>query len=249
MAIEKGDFIRIDYTGTVVETGDVFETTSQDIAEEVGIYDEKKKYKPFAVIVGAGFLLPALEEAIIGLDVGDNKKMTLEPEQAFGERNPELIQLFPMKEFKKQGITPVPGMTINSSGYPGKILTVSGGRVKVDFNNPLAGKALDYDITITEIIEDNEERVKSVIELQSSQNIDLDKTSVEFDEDTIKIKLDEMSRFDNEKSVMDITMERHRIAKSLYDNLPYEHVQFIDEFSKPEESDEEEEEIEENSEE
>lgn len=230
MAIKEGDFVEIEFTGKVEETGEIFDTTSQDIAEEEGIFVEQKKYGPITIIVGANHLLPAIEEAIIGLDTGDSKNLTLEPEKAFGERDPGLVQLFPMKEFKKQGMTPVPGMIISAEGQQGKVLTVNGGRVKVDFNNALAGKTLNYDINIAGIVEDETEKVKSMVGFHySSQNMDLDKVEVEFEDKIIKIKLDEITRFD-QKSYMDVTLERYRISKDLYENLPYEKVQFIDEF-------------------
>ena len=230
MAIEKGDFVQIEFTGKVEETGEIFDTTSQDIAEEANIFNDKKVYGPITIIVGANHLLPAIEEAIIGLDVGDSKNLTLGPEDAFGERDPSLIQLFPVKDFKKQGMTPVPGMIISAEGQQGKVLTVNGGRVKVDFNNALAGKTLNYDISISDIVENETDKVKNMVKFHyGGQNIDYDKTEVEFDDDIIRIKLDEITKFD-QRSFMDITFERHRIAKDLYDNLPYEKVQFVDEF-------------------
>ncbi len=58
-------------------------------------------------------------------------------------------------------MNPVPGMKISSNGSTGKILTVNGGRVKVDFNHELAGKDLIYDVEVTEIIDDVEEKLKA----------------------------------------------------------------------------------------
>ena len=230
MAIEKGDFVQLEFTGKVDETGEIFDTTSQDIAEEADIYNDKKVYGPITIIVGANHLLPAIEEAIIGLNTGDSKNLTLDPEDAFGERDPNLVQLFPVKDFKKQGMTPVPGMIISAEGQQGRILTVNGGRVKVDFNNALAGKTLNYDISISNIIEDETDKVKNMVKFHyGGQNIDYDKTEVEFDGDVIKIKLDEITKFD-QRGYMDVTFERHRIAKDLYENLPYEKVQFVEEF-------------------
>ena len=133
-----------------------------------------------------------------------------------------MIQLVPMKEFRKQGMNPMPGMKIQSEGATGKILTVNGGRVKVDFNHELAGKDLIYDVEVTEIIEDEEEKIKSMIELHySNPNV---------------------SKFD-QQSYMDITFARFRIAKDIWDNIEeITKVNFVDEFEKREESDDEEDE-------
>ncbi len=55
-------------------------------------------------------------------------------------------------------MTPHVGMELTSEGHKGRVLTVSGGRVKVDFNHDLAGKNLEYSIVISDIIEDDEEK-------------------------------------------------------------------------------------------
>ena len=232
MAIENGDFVKIEFTGKIEETGDVFDTTSQDVAEEAGILNEEKEYGPIPIVVGGQHLLPAIDEAVIGMEKGESKQVTVDPENGFGHRDSNLVQLIPMKEFKKQGMTPYPGMKITAEGQTGKILTVNGGRVKVDFNHELAGKTVDYDLTIADVIEDETEKVKSMITLHYAYpNMDVDKTEVEFEGDTIKIKLDEITHFD-QKSYMDITFARYRISKDLYENMPYEKVQFVDEFEK-----------------
>lgn len=142
MAINNGDFVRLNFTGKIKENDEIFDTTFEDVAKEAGLFDENKEYKPIPIIVGGNHLLPAIEEAIVGLEAGDSKTIEIDSENAFGPRNKQLIQLIPMKEFKRQGMTPVPGMKITSEGSTGKILTVNGGRVKVDFNHELAGKDL-----------------------------------------------------------------------------------------------------------
>ena len=243
MAIDNGDFVRVNFTGKIKETDDVFDTTYDEIAQEAGIFEENKTYKPIPIVVGGNHLLPAIEEAIIGLDEGDRKTIEVDSENAFGARDPSLIQLVPMREFKKQGMTPYPGMKIQSEGTTGKILTVNGGRVKVDFNHELAGRDLVYDVEVTEIIEDEEEKIKSMIELHySNPNVDIDKTEIDIEDGVANIKLDEMSKFD-QQSYMDITFARFRIAKDIWDNVDgITKVNFVDAFEKKEETEDEEDE-------
>ena len=217
MAIDNGDFVRVNFTGKIKETEDVFDTTYDEVAQEAGIFEENKTYKAIPIVVGGNHLLPAIEEAIIGLEEGDKKTIEVDSENAFGPRDPSLIQLVPMREFKKQNMTPFPGMKIQSEGATGKILTVNGGRVRVDFNHELAGRDLVYDVEVTEIIEDDEEKIKSMI-------------------------LDEMSKFD-QQSYMDITFARFRIAKDIWDNIEeITKVNFVDAFEKKEEAEDEEDE-------
>ena len=240
MAVDNGDFVRVNFTGKVKDTEEVFDTTYDEVAQEVGLFDENKTYKPIPIVVGGNHLLPAIEEAIIGLEEGETKHVEVDADKAFGPRDPKMVQLVPMKEFKKQGMTPFPGMKIQSEGNTGKILTVNGGRIKVDFNHELAGKDLVYDVEVTEIIADEEEKIKSMIELHySNPNMDIEKTEIDIVDGVANIKLDEMAKFD-QKSYMDVTFARFRIAKDIWDNIDeITKVNFVDEFEKKEEADEE----------
>lgn len=242
MAINNGDFVRLNFTGKVQENDEIFDTTFEDVAKEADLFIENKEYKPIPIIVGGNHLLPAIEEAIVGLEEGDSKTIEVDSEHAFGPRNRNFIQLIPMKEFKKQGMTPVPGMRITSDGNTGKILTVNGGRVKVDFNHELAGKDLSYDVEVVEIIDNDEDKVKSMIELHyPAPNMDIDKTIVEFDGDVVNITLDEITKFD-QNPYMDATFARFKVAKDIWENTDFEKVNFIDSFEKKQEEDEDEEE-------
>lgn len=240
MAIKDGNFIKLEFTGKVKETGDVFDTTNEEVATRAGIHVENKDYGPIPIVVGGNHLLKAIDVAVIGMSVGDSKEIEVSPENGFGERDANLIQLIPMKEFKKQGMTPHVGMELTSEGHKGRVLTISGGRVRVDFNHNLAGKNLEYNIVISDIIEDDEEKIKSMIQLHYSYpNMDLDKTEIKIYGDKVSIKLDEITRFD-QKSYMDITFARFRIAKDIWNNMDFEKVEFIDEFEKKVEEKEEE---------
>lgn len=242
MAIKDGDFVRVNFTGKIKENDEVFDTTYDEIAQEAEIFDENKTYKPIPIVVGGNHLLPAIEKEIVGLDAGDRKTVEVDSDNGFGPRDPKAIQLIPMKEFKKQGMTPYPGMRISAEGGEGRILTVNGGRVKVDFNHPLAGKDLIYDVEVTEIIEDNDEKIKSMVELHySNPNVDLDKTEISIDDGVVSIQLDEMAKFD-QQSYMDITFARFRIAKDIWENIDeVTKVNFVDAFEKREESSDDEE--------
>ena len=145
-----------------------------------------------------------------------------------------------MKEFKRQSMTPVPGMKITSEGSTGKILTVNGGRVKVDFNHELAGKDLIFDVDVTEIIDNDKDKIKSMIELHyAAPNMDINKTVIDIDGDVVNITLDDVAKFD-QKSYMDVTFARFRIAKDIWENMDFEKVNFVDSFEKKQEEDEEE---------
>ena len=146
IAMKKDDFVRINFEGKIKETGKVF-----DSGKSVGI------------VVGGGYVLPGLDESLLQMNVGEKKNMDVEPKKAFGERDQSLVHTVPEAEFKKHGTTPTPGMTIEADNRRGRVMSVSSGRVKIDFNHPLAGKVLNYNVEIIEKIEKPEEKIKAIV--------------------------------------------------------------------------------------
>jgi len=170
--MEKGDVIRINYIGRL-ENGEIFDLTYEDVAKKEKVHSSHIKYKPVPVIVGAGFVIPGVDNAIKGMKVNDKKSITVQPKEGFGERDPKLIHVVPQNTFKDQKVEPRQGMIVDFSGMKGRIQSVTGGRVRVDFNNPLAGKTLKYDIEIVEKIDDPVEKVKGVFEFFGFYGIDI----------------------------------------------------------------------------
>jgi len=167
--MKKGDFVKVSFTGRA--DGMVIDTTEEDVAKKEGVYDSKREYKPIAVVVGEGMILPGMDKALEDLTVGKSKKVKLKPAEAFGERDPKMVQLVPIREFKKQNINPVPGMVMNIEGRPAKIQAVSGGRVRVDFNHLLAGKEVDYDIKVVGEAKTDKEKVTYLAEKNFRQDV------------------------------------------------------------------------------
>lgn len=241
MPIDDKDFVKLNYTGKVKETGEVFDTTYEDVAEEAGIKNENKEYHPMVLAVGSTQLIPRLHDEIKGLDVGDKKTVEVPCEEAFGKRDPKKIQLIPMREFKKQNIKPFVGMPLTLEGEPGIVRTVDGGRVRVDFNHELAGKDIVYDLEIVDTIDDDVEKIKGLIEVYyGNPNLDLEKTDVVIEDGIAKITLDKLAGFE-QRSVQEVTLSKFRVSREIYENIDeITKVQFIDEFEEPEEEEPEE---------
>ena len=113
--------------------------------------------------LGEGMFLPAIDEFLIGKNLG-KYEITLEPEKAFGKRDAKLIQLLPESVFRQHQVRPIAGYVFNFDGKLAKILSVNGGRVRVDFNNPLAGKTVKYNLEVKRVVEKVEEKVKALNE-------------------------------------------------------------------------------------
>ncbi len=164
--MEKKSIIQVDFTGKDLSTGLVFDTTIREIAEREGIFDahSNRRYGPMTVILGKGEMHKALEEEIEKMNLGEQKKIVLVPEKAFGERKPKNIAVMPLKNFLDNKMNPFPGMVFEANGMHGKVQSVSGGRVRVDFNHPLAGKTLEYEIKLIKEITDKKEAIAALYE-------------------------------------------------------------------------------------
>ncbi len=162
MNIQKGDFIEVDFTGKIKD-GEIFDSTLKEELDKLH-HDHEIKAKPFVFCLGQGMFLESLDNFLIGKEIGKEYEIELEPEHAFGKRISSLIQKIPIKIFAEQKINPVPGIVFNFDGRAGKILTVSGGRVIVDFNHSLAGKTIIYKIQVLRKITDLNEKIKALNE-------------------------------------------------------------------------------------
>jgi len=157
MVFKKKDFIKIEFTG-MVKDGDVFDSNIKKDLEKSGI---KGEAKPFIFCLGEGMFIKGVDEFLIGKDIG-KYEIQLKPEDAFGKRDPKLIEMLPIKVFIQHEINPIPGVMLNFDGRIAKILTVSGGRVMVDFNNPLSGRELKYKIEVLGKVENQKEKINAL---------------------------------------------------------------------------------------
>ena len=162
MALREHDFVEIEYTGKIKESGEVFDTTDAKVAKEHGIFDKAALFGPVTVCLGEGFVLHGLEERLIGKELGEHD-IDLTAEEGFGKKSAKLIQLVPTAKFTKQEIVPTPGLQINVDGMLGTVRTVTGGRTIVDFNHPLSGKELLYKVKILRSVTDEQEKANAIL--------------------------------------------------------------------------------------
>lgn len=156
--MKEGDFVELNYTGKTSE-GHIFDTTDDKVAKENGL-NPQATYKPITICLGQSQILPGLDKALIGKDIGKHS-VELEAVDAFGKKNAKLIQLVPLSKFKKDNVNPFPGMQVNIDNQMAIIKRVSGGRVLVDFNHPLAGIDVAYDIEVLREVTDTKEKVEA----------------------------------------------------------------------------------------
>ncbi len=145
--VEPGQVVKIDYEGTF-DDGTVFDTT--------------KGKQPFAFLVGSGQVLPAFEKAITGMRQGSSKKVKLKPADAYGEADPKKQVELPKEKVLvgananlKEGATIFVTRTFpdgRTAQAPVKITKITDKGVIVDYNHPLAGKTLTFNVKVLEIV-------------------------------------------------------------------------------------------------
>ena len=226
--IEKGDIVWIDYEGWILNpdgSRTLFDTTREEIAKKEDKHDEKKMYSEFPIIVGNGRVLPGLDEALLVAEIGKDLELTIPPEKGAGERDPKLVELHPMREFLRQEIDPHVGMEVSLTGRRGTITQVTGGRVRVDFNNPLAGRTLLYRYIVTKKAFGTEERLRAILEMDYGLP---ERFQITIDHGTADIVVPDVCKTDERWFV-----SKFRVVADFRDFLGLEKIRFVEEYTKP----------------
>jgi len=205
--MQENDFIIVNYSAKIRETNREF-----DKADNI------------PMIIKQGYVLKGLEEALKQMSVGDKKTIEIAPERGFGNRDFKLIKLVSIAEFRRHGTKPVPGMFIEADNRRGRVLSVSGGRVRIDFNHPLAGRTLVYNVEIKQKIESIEDKIKSLIQIY--MKVDKSKINVLIKEKQVDIDVPPLIN----------SLFKKKIADDVMKILGFEKVRFIETFEKPKEN-------------
>lgn len=138
--VKEGDAVSVHYTGKLPD-GTVF--------------DSSREREPLQVKVGAGEVIPGFEQGLVGMEVGDNKTVTLTPDEAYGYRREDLIVDVDANQFP-ENIKPRIGQRLQVRQPDGSLVNVQitgieDGTVTLDANHPLAGETLIFDIELVAI--------------------------------------------------------------------------------------------------
>lgn len=155
MTIASGDSVTIEYTGRL-QDGTVFDTSRRDVADEVGLTEAQpeREYGPLTVEVGDSEVIEGLEDALVGMESGDEQTVTLPPEKAYGEPTDERVIEYETANFREmlQGEEPAEGMHVQGQqGAIGEVVHVDEENVEVDFNHELAGETLEFEVEVVEV--------------------------------------------------------------------------------------------------
>lgn len=133
--VKEGDKVKIEYAVSV---------------KDGAVFDKSKPGKPLEFTVGSNQMPHGLDQAVIGMKLRESKKITVEPKDAYGNRNEDLVMKF-LKADLPESFEPKIGMAIKLQGIGGTIINVDETNVYLDGNHPLAGKDVVFDIRIVGI--------------------------------------------------------------------------------------------------
>ncbi|MFQ6012199.1 MAG: FKBP-type peptidyl-prolyl cis-trans isomerase [Thermoplasmata archaeon] len=229
-SIKVGNLVYLEYDGWIETPGgppQLFDTTDEARAKENDLFEEKRSYGPLPVLVGGGRLMEGLEAAILDAKVGEEKEVVIPPDKGMGERDPKLVELFPLREFHRQDIEPKPGMEVRIRNRTGTVQAVTAGRVRVDFNNPLAGRTLRYKFNVLKKVKAAKAKVKAIIEMDYGPSDDF---RIKVEKGKAAIVLPDTAKVDEAWFV-----NKFRVVSDLREHAGLKTIQFVEEYTTPKE--------------
>jgi peptidylprolyl isomerase len=169
-----------------------------------------------------------LDEALTGLEPGKASTIELSPEKGYGVRDPKKVKLVPLRKFTAEGMTPVPGLQVNIDGKSAQIRSVGAGRVQVDYNPPLAGRTLIYDITVEKVIDSEDEKIRNLVH-KRIPSVDQQKFDVKVENAKLAVEVPEDAFF-----LEGLQVAKRTITADVEKFLPHiETLTFLENFKKP----------------
>src|SRR4030043_214978 len=128
--IKAGDIVIAEFEGWIQDSNELFDTTSEALAKEKEIFNDKMTYGAQPLIVGKGRIFSGLDESILKAEVGKDYEIVIPPEKAAGPRDAKLVELHPMREFLKQEIEPRVGLEVTVKNKPAIISAYPASRAR-----------------------------------------------------------------------------------------------------------------------
>jgi FKBP-type peptidyl-prolyl cis-trans isomerase SlyD len=180
--LQTDDFVRLAYTARTVEDGELVDTTDEEVAEESDVDTEDQTFEPRTLVLGAGQLFESVEEDIIGKEVGDTGSVVVPAAEAFGEYDDEEVRTVSAEKIPED--SRYPGAHVDVDGQHGHIVTIVGGRARVDFNHPLAGDDIEYEYEILGKVEDRVEQAQGLLNTYFDADLEMHIATDEVEEET-----------------------------------------------------------------
>ncbi|HIE82244.1 MAG TPA: hypothetical protein EYQ07_06960 [Candidatus Poseidoniales archaeon] len=193
--MDTGAIVHIDYDLYNVGSGDLIETTREDIAKEHEVFDESRTYEPMITVIGDGRLIGGFEAHLAEAETETEYTFDIEPTDAYGERDSSLVETISQNVLMRSVSDPNMlgiGAPVEIGGRNGVLQMLRAGRARIDYNHPLAGTTLRYTYTIVKVVEDRSERVATLLQMNTGRS----DFEVEFEADDVTITLPDSIAYD-----------------------------------------------------
>ena len=140
MAINQGDKVRVHYRGTL-DDGSEFDSSYS-------------RGEPIEFEIGSGGVIEGFDDAVSGMDVGDKLRVTIPSDKAYGPRHDEAVQEIPADQIPPGASVGdmLSGQTEDGHQVAAELVSIDGGNATLDFNHPLAGKDLTFELELVEVV-------------------------------------------------------------------------------------------------
>jgi FKBP-type peptidyl-prolyl cis-trans isomerase 2 len=199
---KSGDLVLLDYElwAEVVGKPELIDTTREEVAQAAKItVPEGHKFGPHAHLIGGEYFPGGIENALVGAKVPSEWEKEFAPADAFGERDPKLIQLYSMHEvsrlpeMRRDDAHLDIGTILTIEGRRGRVVTLTAARVRVDFNPPFAGRKITAKFKLIERIHDPAAQARAIVDLTYGRG---DEFKVEVHNDVVTLHVPDRSKFD-----------------------------------------------------
>ena len=177
--LQEGDFVKLSYTAYTVDSGELVDTTDEEVAEEEGVDTEEQEFSPRTIVIGEGHIFEDVEDDLIGKEVSDTGEVVVE--QAFGEYDEDEVRTVSANKLPED--ERYPGAHVDIDGEHGHVEAVIGGRARVDFNHPLAGEDVEYEYEILDQVEDTVEKARGLLQMYFDAELDMHLETDEVEEE------------------------------------------------------------------
>lgn len=234
VAVKGGDLVLLDFEMWAEAGGrtELVDTTRAEAAQKAEIkLEEGQKFEARPHIVGGDFFPAAIETALVGAKVGEEIEREFAPGDAFGERDPKLIELFSMHEIER-----LPemrrddahldiGTRLTIRGRRGRVASLTAARVRVDFNPPFAGRKIRAKFKVERQLTETPEKVRGLLDLVYGRG---EEFKVESHSGALSIHVPERAKFD-----IGWFAAKPRAIERIRSQLKPASIKFVEEYVTP----------------
>ncbi len=233
-ATAAGELVRLDYDlwAEVGDKTDLVDTTHEETAQgSGGSLPAGRAWGPRPHEIGGEYFPAGIERALVGVRVGEEVEREFAPGDAFGERDPNLIELFTMHEverlpeMRRDDAHLDLGTVLTINGRRGRVVTLTAARVRVDFNPPFAGRKVRGKFRVAERIAEPVEQARALVELIYGHGAEF---HFEVHEKTVTVRVPDRTKFDPYWFTA-----KARVVEKLRGRLHPETIRFVEEWATP----------------